>query len=41
MKQRLRAMEVRYVEEADQVRQALLEMYAALALETKHDFGTH
>ncbi|MET4664985.1 GIY-YIG nuclease family protein [Sphingomonas sp. PvP056] len=41
MKQRLRAMEVRYVEELDQVRQALLEMYAALALETKHDFGTH
>ena len=29
------------VEEADQVRQALLEMYAALALGTKHDFGTH
>ena len=41
MKQRLRAMEVRYVEEPNQVRQALLEMYAALALETKHDFGTH
>jgi len=41
MKQRLRAMEVRYVAEPDQVRQALLEMYAALALETKHDFGTH
>lgn len=41
MKERLRAMEIRYVEEPDQPRQALLEMYAALALETRHDFGTH
>jgi len=40
-KERLRSMEIRYVEEVDQVRQALLEMYAALSLGTKHDFGTH
>lgn len=41
MKQRLRATTVCYVEERDQVRQALLEMYVALALDLKHDFGTH
>lgn len=41
MKARLRSMEIRYVEEPDQVRQALLEIYVALSLGTKHDFGTH
>lgn len=40
-KRRLRLMEIRYVAEDDQVRQALLEMYAALALGLAHDFGTH
>lgn len=41
MKERLRFAEVRYVAEPDQVRQALLEMYTALALGLRHDFGTH
>jgi len=41
MKARLRSMEIRYVEEPDQVRQALLEMYVALSLGTQQDFGTH
>ncbi|MDO7843117.1 GIY-YIG nuclease family protein [Sphingomonas immobilis] len=41
MKLQMRSMEIRYVAEPDQVRQGLLEMYAALALGTKHDFGTH
>jgi hypothetical protein len=41
-KARIRAMEYRYVEEADQVRQALLEIYCAVALDTPYnDFGTH
>jgi hypothetical protein len=41
-KARIRAMQYRYVEETDQNRQALLEMYAAVVLETKYnDFGTH
>ena len=40
-KLRMRSMEIRYVEEIDQVRQGMLEMYVALALGTKHDFGTH
>ena len=35
-------MHYRYVQEDDQNRQALLEIYAAVALETKYnDFGTH
>jgi hypothetical protein len=35
-------MEVRFVEEADPLRQALLEVYAAVALQTPHnDFGDH
>jgi hypothetical protein len=39
---RIRAMSVRHVEEADSHRQALLEIYAALALNTPHnDFDTH
>ena len=41
-KARIRGMHYRYVEEVDQNRQALLEIYAAVALETKYnDFGTH
>lgn len=41
-KARVRAMEVRYVEETDPMRQALLEMYAALSLKTPYnDFDNH
>jgi hypothetical protein len=41
-KARIRAMEYRYVEEADQVRQALLEIYCSIALDTPYnDFGMH
>ena len=41
-KQRIRAMEYRYVEEADQNRQALLEIYCAVVLGAPYnDFGTH
>lgn len=41
-KTRIRGMQYRYVEETDQNRQALLEIYAAVVLETKYnDFGTH
>jgi hypothetical protein len=41
-KARIRDMDVRYVEEADPVRQALLEVYVALALETPfNDFDNH
>lgn len=41
-KARVARMNVRYVEEADPLRQALLEMYAALALETPYnDFDNH
>jgi hypothetical protein len=41
-KTRIRAMEVRFVEEANPLRQALLEIYAAIALGTPHnDFNTH
>ena len=41
-KARIRAMEYRYVEETDQIRQALLEIYCAVALDTPYnDFGTH
>ena len=41
-KARIRGMHYRYVEEVEQNRQALLEIYAAVALETKYnDFGTH
>jgi hypothetical protein len=41
-KERIRAMEYRYVEEADQIRQALLEIYGAVVLATPYnDFGTH
>jgi predicted GIY-YIG superfamily endonuclease len=41
MKIQLRSMEIRYVSEPEQVKQALLEMYVALALDIPHDFGTH
>lgn len=41
-KARIRKMEYRYVEEADQTRQALLEIYCAVVLATPYnDFGTH
>src|SRR5262249_59286640 len=41
-KQRIRAMEYRYVEEADQNRQALLAIYCALVLGTPcNDCGPH
>lgn len=41
-KARIRSMEVRFVEEADQLRQALLEMYVAVVLNTPYnDFDTH
>lgn len=41
-KQRIRTMELRFVEEADPMRQALLEMYVAVALGTPHnDFENH
>lgn len=41
-KERIRRMEYRYVEEADQNCQALLEIYCAIVLETPYnDFGTH
>jgi len=41
-KARIREMEYRYVEETDQNRQALLEIYCAVVLATPYnDFGTH
>ena len=41
-RERIRQMEVRYVEESDCNRQALLEIYATLALGTPYnDFETH
>jgi hypothetical protein len=41
-KERIRAMDYRYVEEGDQNRQALLEIYCAVVLATPYnDFGTH
>ena len=41
-KERVRRMEVRYVEERDPLRQALLEIYVAVALRTPHNtFDTH
>lgn len=41
-KARIRAMEYRHVGETDQTRQALLEAYCAIVLETPYnDFGTH
>jgi predicted GIY-YIG superfamily endonuclease len=41
-KQRLRQMEIRFIEEIDDNRQALLEMYVAIALGTPYtDFKNH
>jgi hypothetical protein len=41
-KARIRCMEVRYVEEAEPTRQALLEIYAAVILQTPYnDFDNH
>jgi hypothetical protein len=41
-KERIGGMEYRYVEEADQNLQALLEIYCAVVLATPYnDFGTH
>ncbi len=41
-KQRVRCMDVRFVSEPEPVRQALLEMYVAISLETSHnDFENH
>jgi len=41
-KRRVRAMQVRYVEETDPLRQALLEIYASIVLQTPYnDFHTH
>jgi hypothetical protein len=41
-KTRIRAMQVRYVEETDSLRQALLEIYASIVLATPYnDFNTH
>jgi hypothetical protein len=41
-KKRIREMQYRFVEETDQNRQALLEIYCAIVLATPYnDFGTH
>ena len=41
-KARIREMDVRLVEELDPVRQTILEVYVALALQTPYnDFNTH
>jgi len=41
-RQRIRKMDIRYVEEADPVRQALLEIYVALASGAEHNsFDNH
>jgi len=41
-KERVRIMELKYVEESDPLRQALLEIYVAVVLRTPHnDFETH
>ena len=41
-KDRVRAMHIRYVEETDPMRQAILEMYVAVSLETPfNDFDNH
>jgi hypothetical protein len=41
-KARVRSMKLRYVEEPDPLRQALLEIYAAALLRTEsNDFETH
>jgi len=41
-KRRVNAMDIRFVEEPDSVRQALLEIYAATVLQTRfNDFENH
>lgn len=41
-KERVRNMEIRYVEEPEPMRQAILEMYVALSLDTPYnDFDNH
>jgi hypothetical protein len=41
-KERVRAMDVRYVEETDPLRQVLLEVYVLIILKTPYnDFDTH
>ena len=41
-KQRIRKMHLRFVSEPDPIRQAILEMYAAVSLNTKHNsFENH
>lgn len=41
-KARVRSMDLRFVEEADPTRQALLEIYVSVVLGTKYnDFDTH
>jgi hypothetical protein len=41
-KERVRSMNVRYVSEPDPMRQALLEMYVSVSLQTPHnDFDNH
>ncbi len=41
-KARVRTMDLRFVEETDPLRQALLEIYVSIVLETKYnDFDTH
>ena len=41
-KTRVRGMDIRYVAEPDPLRQALLEIYVAVVLETPYnDFNTH
>ena len=41
-KERVARMDIRFVEEEEPTKQALLEIYAAVALGTPHnDFGTH
>ncbi len=41
-KQRIRRMQLRFVAEPDQIRQALLEVYASVVLQTPYnDFETH
>jgi hypothetical protein len=41
-KERIRAMHIRFVQEADPIRQTILEVYTAVALRTPYnDFDTH
>ena len=41
-KKRIRAMDLRFIEENDPIRQALLEIYVAVSLQTPYnDFDTH